>query len=922
MQDLHALLQRQLEQSFGSVEGVPSQWTSFIQAINDAYHSFDNDKVTLERSLEVSSKELFRASADMRALFDALPDLFLRLDNEDVVVDCKSGSETSSHVPPDLAIGKSIYALPIISDADSHLGEALRRVRTSESKESIEYELCIANRQYYYEARLLPLGQQQIIVIIRDITARKQAELELQTVEQRLRRQNQVLVELTKKKTLTQGDLESVAREITEAAAGALDVERASVWLFNDQHSKITCVDLFENSAHRHSSGVELLASNYPAYFDSLESDRVIDAADAQHDTRTSEFTQSYLEPLGINSMLDAPIRLDGRSIGVICLEHTGPIRLWAIEEQHFAGSMADLISLVLEVRARKKAQLALSESEDKFRILAETTNSAIFVFQESFLYLNPAMAQLTGYTEQELFRLNLLDIVHPEYKSRIRELMDMRRREIKEPVRFEVKITRKGGEELWLLLTSGFICYSGFPASIATAFDITERKAVEEQLLHQAFHDKLTGLPNRALFMDRLKHVFNHAKRRRGPTFAVLFLDLDRFKVINDSLGHEVGDALLKDMAGRLRKTLRFTDTIARLGGDEFTILLENVRGISNAVSIAEKIRDSLSCPLSVQDHEMFMTASIGIALYDESYEQAEFLLRDADIAMYRAKSSGKACHQVFNSAMHAKAFELLQLETDLRHAIDRDQLQLNYQPIVSLETGRVLGFEALLRWFHHERDLISPMDFIPIAEETGIIVSIGKWVMKTACQQLRRWQETYPGDQGITVSVNVSAKQMAVDSFVDDIGRIVEETRIDPSGLNIELTETMLLDNPERVITILGRLRSLGLRIHVDDFGTGYSSLSYLNRYPLDVLKVDRSFVNMLGTNGENSELVDAIVSLAHSMRMKVTAEGIETIEQMKYLKSIGCEAAQGFYFSKPLPTEQAEQMISQSLDVQAMC
>ncbi len=878
-----------------------------------AYNSYEDDHNILERSIELSSNELFQANAEIRALFEAIPDLFIHLNAENYIVDCYEGSESDIQICPEQVIGKPIDYLPIV-DSNSTLMQTVEMIRQKSANQSIEYEVCYEQKQYYLEARLIPLTGNNIIIIIRDITTRKQAEQDLLLIEKRLRKQNQVLVELTKKKTLAKGELYSLAKELTKATAGALGVERVSVWLFDDQQTKIDCIDLFQASTQQHSSGIELFAKDFPIYFHTLRSERVINADDAQSDPRTSEFTDSYLAPLDIQSMLDAPIILEGKTVGVLCLENTGSVKRWAIEEQHFAASIADLLSLTLEVRARKDAQQALSESEDKFRILAETTNSAIFVFQDKFLYINPAMEQLTGYRIKELLKINFTDIVEQEYKNAVINLIQLRSRGADDPVRFEIKIANKHGDSLWLLLTSGLINFNGKPANIATAFDISEHKLAEEQLRHQAFHDKLTGLPNRALFIDRISHTFDLAKFRNGPIFAVLFIDLDRFKVINDTLGHDAGDELLKQISSRLKQAVRDTDTIARLGGDEFTILLEGVQGINYTIHVSERIKNILSDPYDVNGRELYMSASIGIALYDDSYEHPEIILRNADIAMYRAKQKGKSGHEIFNADMHSKALEHMQLETDLRNAIDLDQLQLHYQPIVNLKSGELLGFESLIRWHHHDKGLVSPMDFIPIAEESNLIIDIGYWVIKTACQQLRYWQCHNENSKNVYVSVNVSAKQIAREDFVDSVIQIIEETGIDPAGLKIELTETMLIDNPERIIKLLEQLRSLGIKIYVDDFGTGYSSLSYLHRFPIDVLKIDRSFVNMIGDTGENAELVNAIVTLAHSLKMSVIAEGIENKEQMDYLKKIGCTSAQGFYFSRPVPVGQTEKLLEQ--------
>jgi diguanylate cyclase (GGDEF)-like protein/PAS domain S-box-containing protein len=445
---------------------------------------------------------------------------------------------------------------------------------------------------------------------------------------------------------------------------------------------------------------------------------------------------------------------------------------------------------------------------------------------------------------------------------------------------------------------------------------DITQRKAAEEQLVHDAFHDKLTGLPNRALFMNRLEQSILRAQRRKESSYAVLFLDLDRFKVINDSLGHMIGDEFLVATARRLQKILRPSDTVARLGGDEFTILLEEIENVNAAIEVAERIQQEIQQPFRLDGQEVITTVSIGIALGAKHYDQPDDLLRDADMAMYRAKTQGKR-HEVFDMSMHAHAVKRLQLETALWRALDRQEFRVHYQPIISLQDDRVTGFEALVRWQHPERGLVSPADFIPIAEETGLIVPIGFWVLREACRQLCSWQQTALQNIGqqnasLTINVNLSAKQLAQPDLIEQIEKILEETGLDPHSLKLEITESVIMDNVEEVTAVLLQLRDRGIQLGIDDFGTGYSSLSYLHRFPIMALKVDRSFVSRMGDDQENLEIVRTIVTLAHNLKMDVVAEGVETAEQLAQLRALGCELGQGYLFSKPVNCEVAESLL----------
>ena len=442
---------------------------------------------------------------------------------------------------------------------------------------------------------------------------------------------------------------------------------------------------------------------------------------------------------------------------------------------------------------------------------------------------------------------------------------------------------------------------------------EVNERKRAEKRLLYMAFHDKLTGLPNRALLMNRLAEALKRAKHEQDYCFAVLFLDCDRFKVVNDSLGHLVGDQLLIAVARRLESCLRSVDTIARLGGDEFAIILENIEQISDAATVAERIHQELTSPFYIDERKIFINASIGIVQGAKDYDRPEKLLRDADTAMYRAKELGKARYQMFDAAMHARAQKTLNLETDLRLAVERQEFSLHYQPIVSLITGSIIGFEALLRWNHPEKGFVSPAEFIPVAEETGLIVPIGMWGFREACRQLRAWQNQHLTRQPLTISVNLSVKQFSQPDLLDQIDRILTETQLDSRSLKLEITESAIMENSKLATEILQQLKSRQIQLLIDDFGTGYSSLSYLHRFPVDALKVDRSFVSRIGENGENLEIVQAIVTLARNLGMSAIAEGIETAKQLVQLRDLGCEFGQGYFFSRPLAPESAEAMLA---------
>jgi len=452
----------------------------------------------------------------------------------------------------------------------------------------------------------------------------------------------------------------------------------------------------------------------------------------------------------------------------------------------------------------------------------------------------------------------------------------------------------------------------------------VMERRRSEAQLRHNAFHDHLTGLPNRALFMRRLRSALEKNQRFPKAEFAVLFIDLDRFKVINDSLGHTIGDQLLVSIAARLRSCLRPSDTIARLGGDEFAILLTNIATLEDALEVADRLQAALKHPFNLAGQEVFTSSSIGIAL-GVSYQQPEDLLRDADTAMYRAKALGKARYQVFDAAMHDSVVTLLQMETDLRRAVEHlslsqqetSEFQIYYQPIIHLQTGKITGFEALIRWQHPQRGLLSPTEFIPVAEESGAITPLSYWVLDQACRQLRTWQLRFPHFP-LAISVNLSSKLFSQPDLVQTTGQILKSVGLEGCWLRLEVTESAIMENAESAINTILQLREQGIRIHLDDFGTGYSSLNYLQRFPVDVLKIDQSFISNIDLCREGefhacAPIVRTILTLAHHLKIDVTAEGVETQEQLTQLQDWRCQYAQGYFFSRPVPATVAEALIA---------
>ncbi len=966
--------------------------------------------------------------------------------------------------------------------------------------------------------------------------------------ELRLRRHNQVLVELSKRQSVHSGNLAAALADITEAAAATLDVERVGVWLYAPDRQSIRCVDLCERAEHRHSGGMELFAADHPAYFRALETERTIAAHDAQGDPRTCGFTEQYLLSLGITSMIDAPIRRLGRMSGVVCHEHIGPQRWWTPEEESFASSIADLVVAAIDAAEQREAQeslrhraeferlvssisthfiniapeevdsgiegalasvaaftgadrahvvrladdratgtmthewtapgtprrrgqvveippvglavpmvvnrtlvgyvgidavarseetiallrivgeifagalermralRALRESEQRHRLLFERNMAGVYNSTPAgrILDCNDSLAHMLGYSgREELLQRNALELY---FTGSERDLFVAALRQYRSMANMEIRLRGKNGRQVWVLESvhllnaggeeifegtviditdrklaeealresetryrlmaenstdmitrttyRGIILYASdasrrllgyepaemvgrsiyefiaeadhlplrettaiLPATfsyrarrrdgtdvwlestsraivdpdtrrvneiVAVSRDVTDRKAAEEQIEYQAYHDALTGLPNRSLFRDRLTIALAHA-RRLGVPLAAMFLDLDSFKIVNDTLGHSLGDELLKVIASRLLSVLREEDTIARMGGDEFTVLIGELRSIDDAAKIAQKLIETIAQPVSIEGHELYITTSIGIAIHPNDGDTAEALLKNADNAMYRAKEAGRNAYQLCNPAMNSRAAERLSIENALRRALERQELVLHFQPQIRLDTRKVVGKEALLRWQRPGHGLVMPAAFIPIAEESRLIVPMGEWVVREACRRAREWE-------GIRVAVNLSPREFQHSDLRRMIAAALAESGLDPRLLEIEITESTAMINTDRTLSTLRGLREMGVRIALDDFGRGHSSLDYLRSFPIDTIKIDQAFVHELERSAGDRAIVSAIIAMAHGLGLRVTAEGVETEAQAAFLAEAGCEEVQGYLFGCP--------------------
>jgi diguanylate cyclase (GGDEF)-like protein/PAS domain S-box-containing protein len=555
-----------------------------------------------------------------------------------------------------------------------------------------------------------------------------------------------------------------------------------------------------------------------------------------------------------------------------------------------------------------------LRESEVLYRTIFENTGAATVIIEDDMTIslANSVFVNMSGFGKGEI-----------EQKKSFFDFLDEKsHRNVLNDVGFlsneqnlECKFINKEREEKDILLTITTI--PGTENHVASLTDISELKEAERQISHQAFHDTLTNLPNRALFMEHLNMAIKRGKRRTDYHFAVLYLDIDRFKLVNDSLGHSAGDNLLNAFSERIQNSLRDIDTLARLGGDEFVILLEDIESEDYASVVAERLQQALRRPFIVSGKEVFAPASFGVVLNTKDYDLPEDIIRDADAAMYHAKEKGRAQFKVFDKKLHEKALHLLQRETDLRKAIHRKEFVTHYQPIVSLKSRSVVGFEALIRWRHPQLGLIYPGSFISIAEETGLIIPITRLVMQEACSDLKSWQDQVQDLQKLTMNINISSKHFLLPSLLDDIKEVLDSIGLPPDHLKLEITETALMEDVEETVRHVNRMRDYGLQIVIDDFGTGYSSLSYLQRLPIDTLKVDRSFVSRIqNTPDGNRNIVEAIISLAHRLDMIVVAEGVENLEQYTILLDMKCQFGQGYLFSRPMAKDDVDKLIDNML------
>jgi diguanylate cyclase (GGDEF)-like protein/PAS domain S-box-containing protein len=612
--------------------------------------------------------------------------------------------------------------------------------------------------------------------------------------------------------------------------------------------------------------------------------------------------------------------QLRGQPLGVVPILTLMTVFLLVVLRQIL--TLVENLTLLHTLEERVESRTAeLRRGEERFRSLVQNSSDVVTIAEvdSTIRYQSPSAGKVFGHDHEALIGTPLASLVASSEQVRFLSALREAAARPQSTVIAEFRIRDSSGDLRPAEITiTNLLDDPNVAGLVLNTRDVGDQKRLEKELTYQAFHDSLTGLANRALFKDRIGHALARQRRRPHP-LAVLFLDLDRFKAINDSFGHASGDALLVAVGDRLRVCVRADDTVARVGGDEFAVLVENMTGDAEVKFVADRIHEAFRDPFLVEGREVVVAASVGIAISQLAEETADDLLRNADLAMYRAKSDGGGASRRYAPEMHAGLLERLNLESDLRHALSRDELYLEYQPIIDLRTGRVSGAEALVRWRHPVRGIVSPLTFIPVAEASGLIAPIGEWVLHKACQEARRWQDLVPGGKPISISVNLSARQLQSQDLSSLVHHALIEAGLHPSQLILEMTETILIEQTDEILAVLHEVRQLGVRVAIDDFGTGYSSLSYLHRFPVDILKIDRAFVERLTSELAEASLAGSIVRIGQGLGLTTVAEGVEDYAQLQALRHMGCDLAQGFHFSRPLSAERIEEFIARAADRQ---
>ncbi|GFM66592.1 bifunctional diguanylate cyclase/phosphodiesterase [Pseudomonas cichorii] len=714
---------------------------------------------------------------------------------------------------------------------------------------------------------------------------------------ERVRAQQELILRLTRHRYNTANSVLEAAELITKSACDIYDVDRVGIWSLHEQ--RLESIADYHRQSCDYQVRKPLDISQYPNYLDALHNSRAIDVSNVQNDPRTREIADTLL-PRGVNAILDASIRIDGQVVGVLCLEQTGSAREWQPDEITFAGELADQFAQVINNHSRRAATNALYLFQ---RAVEQSANAFLLVNCEGMIeYVNPSFTAITQYSSEEVHGHKLSEL--PALENLNALLLDANSSLNKSNSwQGEFKSRRKNLEPYWGQLSISKVYGDNRELThyIGIYEDITQSKLAQQRIERLAYTDNLTSLGNRPAFIRNLDERF---ARDSDTPMSLLLVDIDNFKRINDSLGHQTGDKLLISLARRLRNTLSPSDILARFASNEFAVLLDH-SGLEAGQNVASQVLATLDKPMFVDNQLISVTGSVGLACAPLHGRDPQTLMKNAGLALHKAKANGKHQVQVFTEALNAEASYKLFVENNLRRALTQNELEVFYQPKLCLRSGRLLGMEALLRWNHPEKGMIRPDQFISVAEETGLIIPIGKWVARQSCRMSKALTEA--GFGNLQVAINVSPKQFSDPDLVSSIASILEEEALDASLLELELTEGLLLEATEDTRQQLDSLKKLGLSLAMDDFGTGYSSFSYLKKFPIDVIKIDRSFIRDIPDDEDDMEITSAVIAMAHNLKLKVVAEGIETAAQLKFLRRHRCDVGQGYLFDKPIPGEE---------------
>lgn len=867
LQKIKSKLKNKSKETVYELDCVTKNGERVTLEINSSLILKDNNAVGVQgiardvTERKIIEKRIKDSEAELRALFSAMNDIVLVVNKEGKFLKVPPTRSSLPSKTPKEILGKKIHEF-FPRKMSAFFLKTIRTALSENSSQRVEYSLEIDKKTYWYSANVSPITGDSVLVVARDVTGRKMSEENLRVNEEKYR------------------DLFENANDIIYTVD--LDGYFTSLNRAGEKISGYLQSEIVNEKIHI----TQVVA---PEHLEMVEK-KIADKLAGQE---TTTYELDFIAKDGKRITIELSSRIifrDGIPIGL----------------QGIGRDISD----------RKKAEAALKFSESQYRHLSEGIMHQVWTANPNGVidYINNRGLEYFGEKKERLLGDIWVEAFHPEdFPHTLERWKHALKTGEKHEVEFRLR--RFDGEYRWhrSVATPGRDAEGKIIKWFGTNTDIHDQKIAEAQLSHFAKHDALTNLPNRSKFMSHLERVVSRKEHLSNYQFAVLFLDLDRFKVINDSLGHLIGDKLLIAFAERLESCVRPGDIVARLGGDEFTILLNNLEEFDDAIRITNRLIQRLSEPFILDEYEVFTSASIGIVLSDEVKREAKDYLRDADTAMYRAKETGKARYEIFNREMHIRNMTLLRVENDLRKAIEKKEFRVFYQPIVCLETGEILEFEALIRWQHPQHGMIQPNEFIEVAEETGLIIPIGKLILEESCRQIAKWQKKFPRSIPFSVSVNLSCKQLMHPNLVSQVKEILSETKLHPRSLRLEVTETEVMENSELALTVLNELKEVGILLSTDDFGTGYSSLSYLHRFPFDCLKIDRSFIGEMDENIKSAEIVKTVIMLAQNLHLEVVAEGIETEEQLVLLQTLGCKLGQGYLFSKPIEAQMIEQLLS---------